>query len=437
MSAKPVSTSSPSATRSTQRSGAGSPRSAATSRPLGASSGGRADEPLAVDVDAEPGGGLDALDDRWSSARCSRSRRCTSVLAPARARRGRAASARRSTATPRATPPCSGRSVKHGVVGGGGVAEPVPPDRAVVAGLLVADLGGVGVAGVREAGAVGQPGHRRGPGVGEGVGEQRRRSRRRGPGGSSARRRRWRCRRPPATPSGDGSYQSIAEVTSPDASAGSMSTRPGPSTGSSIGRTTSAARSRSPQRSMVKSWSPRTAGERAVPAAVSSASRSRNRPRSGTASRAARVRSFWAVVHARTSGEEPSSSQRYGSATSIPWRTSVGPSARVAGGGGTSAQGRSRYELRPRLGLRPWLAFFLRARWVAFFVRFDIGRPRYRPAGGALQSANLRGMDAASVIEGLRLAPHPEGGHYRETWRHDPGPTGGRRRRASPPAPRG
>ena len=30
------------------------------------------------------------------------------------------------------------------------------------------------------------------------------------------------------------------------------------------------------------------------------------------------------------------------------------------------------YELRPRLGLRPWLAFFLRARIVAFFVRFDI-----------------------------------------------------------------
>ena len=28
--------------------------------------------------------------------------------------------------------------------------------------------------------------------------------------------------------------------------------------------------------------------------------------------------------------------------------------------------------MRPRLGLRPWLAFFLRARSVAFFVRFDI-----------------------------------------------------------------
>ncbi len=30
-------------------------------------------------------------------------------------------------------------------------------------------------------------------------------------------------------------------------------------------------------------------------------------------------------------------------------------------------------------------------------------------------------MDAAAVIERLALQPHPEGGHYRETWRHDPG----------------
>ena len=30
-------------------------------------------------------------------------------------------------------------------------------------------------------------------------------------------------------------------------------------------------------------------------------------------------------------------------------------------------------------------------------------------------------MDAASIIERLGLRPHPEGGHYRETWRHDPG----------------
>jgi predicted cupin superfamily sugar epimerase len=30
-------------------------------------------------------------------------------------------------------------------------------------------------------------------------------------------------------------------------------------------------------------------------------------------------------------------------------------------------------------------------------------------------------MDAAAVIERLGLQPHPEGGHFRETWRHDPG----------------
>jgi predicted cupin superfamily sugar epimerase len=30
-------------------------------------------------------------------------------------------------------------------------------------------------------------------------------------------------------------------------------------------------------------------------------------------------------------------------------------------------------------------------------------------------------MDAATVIERLGLQPHPEGGHFRETWRHDPG----------------
>ena len=35
------------------------------------------------------------------------------------------------------------------------------------------------------------------------------------------------------------------------------------------------------------------------------------------------------------------------------------------------------------------------------------------------------GADAASVIRALGLQPHPEGGHYRETWRDMP-PDGGR-----------
>ena len=33
-------------------------------------------------------------------------------------------------------------------------------------------------------------------------------------------------------------------------------------------------------------------------------------------------------------------------------------------------------------------------------------------------------MDAGDVIERLDLRPHPEGGHYAETWRGDPGPDG-------------
>ncbi len=33
-------------------------------------------------------------------------------------------------------------------------------------------------------------------------------------------------------------------------------------------------------------------------------------------------------------------------------------------------------------------------------------------------------MDAASVIRALDLRPHPEGGHYRETWRDVPGDGG-------------
>ena len=30
-------------------------------------------------------------------------------------------------------------------------------------------------------------------------------------------------------------------------------------------------------------------------------------------------------------------------------------------------------------------------------------------------------VDADRIIEHLGLEPHPEGGYYRETWRHDPG----------------
>ena len=44
---------------------------------------------------------------------------------------------------------------------------------------------------------------------------------------------------------------------------------------------------------------------------------------------------------------------------------------------------------------------------------------------GVLSGPNLameiaRGLPASAVIEALGLAPHPEGGHYRETWRDMP-----------------
>jgi predicted cupin superfamily sugar epimerase len=32
-----------------------------------------------------------------------------------------------------------------------------------------------------------------------------------------------------------------------------------------------------------------------------------------------------------------------------------------------------------------------------------------------------RGLDADTVVHQLNLQPHPEGGHYRETWRDTPG----------------
>jgi predicted cupin superfamily sugar epimerase len=33
----------------------------------------------------------------------------------------------------------------------------------------------------------------------------------------------------------------------------------------------------------------------------------------------------------------------------------------------------------------------------------------------------LSQMTPAQIIEALGLLPHPEGGHYRETWRHHDG----------------
>jgi acyl-CoA thioesterase len=52
------------------------------------------------------------------------------------------------------------------------------------------------------------------------------------------------------------------------------------------------------------------------------------------------------------------------------------------------------------LGLRPWLAFFLRARIVAFFVRFDIRVRGYRWRVGSVQTM-------ASGWDDLELTPDP------------------------------
>ena len=181
---------------------------------LGRVEGGGADQPLAVDVDAEPGGGLDALDDRGPAVRSGGrggARRCGSSP------RSRWTSSQRpsfdSDTSGHAS--LSGRSVKHGVSSAARVAEAVPPHRAVVAGLLVADLGGVGVARVGEAGArrAATPPTRRGcGGARRGAASPARTSRIRSVDRSSPP-----VEVPNATrePSGDGSYQSMAEVTSP------------------------------------------------------------------------------------------------------------------------------------------------------------------------------------------------------------------------------
>ena len=46
-------------------------------------------------------------------------------------------------------------------------------------------------------------------------------------------------------------------------------------------------------------------------------------------------------------------------------------------------------------------------------------------AGAALPDLRDPALDPRAIIVALGLSPHPEGGHYRETWR-DSGPDGGR-----------
>jgi uncharacterized protein len=46
------------------------------------------------------------------------------------------------------------------------------------------------------------------------------------------------------------------------------------------------------------------------------------------------------------------------------------------------------------------------------------------PATADRPATTLAGVDASEIIDSLGLVPHPEGGWYSETWRHDEGPDG-------------
>ena len=255
----------------------------------------------------------------------------------------------------------------------------------MVAGLVVADVVGIRVAGVGEAAVVGQPGHRRGPGVGEGVREQR--------------------------AGGDVDDAQRRALVAPDRRA---------------------ERDEVPVRRRlvpVDGGGDRAAGVSRIdqdPAGALDGLRERADHQRGPVVPAPPVDREEAVAADRGRGRGARLGQlRQPGAEPPPGRDGVedGAGAIVLGGGpgpdlGGGAVlepavrvsdldavqglddvvdpgGRRRrdlvqgvgYELRPRLGFRPWLAFFLRARWVAFLVRFDIGGPRYRSPGQPLQSA--------------------------------------------------
>ena len=108
---------------------------------------------------------------------------------------------------------------------------------------------------------------------------------------------------------------------------------------------------------------------------------------------------------AGTSGESPTSSQRYGSGTSTPWRTSTTPS-RLVGGGAVIGGGDGR-QPRPMLGRLPWLALDRRSRALRFLVFFDIRRRVYGCAGRLPRAAD----ETAVVTTGERpRSPRPAAG---------------------------
>ncbi|MEL6623541.1 MAG: cupin domain-containing protein [Pseudomonadota bacterium] len=52
------------------------------------------------------------------------------------------------------------------------------------------------------------------------------------------------------------------------------------------------------------------------------------------------------------------------------------------------------------------------------------GGRRMPPGGGGWAGGAIGQAKALDLIERFRLSPHPEGGHYRETFRDGPGPDG-------------
>ena len=133
--------------------------------------GRRAHQPVTVDVDAEPGRGLDAFDDRRPPIGRAVEQEHVGAAPPlGEVDEEPAAVLRERDLGPRLLVRQVGEARR---VGGRGVAQPVPPHGPVVAGLVVADLGRVRVARVGEAGAVGEPRDRRRPGVGQRVGQER------------------------------------------------------------------------------------------------------------------------------------------------------------------------------------------------------------------------------------------------------------------------
>ncbi len=123
-----------------------------------------------------------------------------------------------------------------------------------------------------------------------------------------------------------------------------------------------------------------------MPTWSSSRRRASRAARPGTASSIASARAFWAAVQVRTSSDSPSSSHRYGSATSTPWSVSTTSSRRVvistgAFGGGVPvcASAACRDGLRPSMPLPPTAASFAPAHRA--YRRVSCACTQHVPAG--------------------------------------------------------